>query len=51
MPIFKMEKNKLALIAEKKIKLEKDIQKLTEENLSIIRVFDIRSYFRCDIIY
>jgi predicted transport protein len=36
MPIFKIEKNKLDLISEKKIALEKDIQKITEENLSAV---------------
>lgn len=36
MAIFKIEKNKLVSISEKKINLEKDIQKLTEENLEII---------------
>ena len=33
MALFKIEKNKLISISEKKIDLEKDIQKLTEENL------------------
>ncbi|MFA5925626.1 MAG: DUF5655 domain-containing protein [Parcubacteria group bacterium] len=36
MPIFKIEKNKLAPINEKKIDLEKDIQKITEENLETV---------------
>ena len=36
MPIFKIEKTKLASIKEKKIDLEKDIQKITEENLETI---------------
>ena len=33
MPIFKIEKNKLNPISEKKIDLERDVQKITEENL------------------
>ncbi len=36
MAIFKIEKNKLISIPEKKIDLEKDIQKLTEENLEAV---------------
>lgn len=36
MAIFKIEKNKLISIPEKKIDLEKDIQKLTEENLGTV---------------
>lgn len=36
MPIFKIEKSKLSPIKEKKIDLEKDIQKITEENLETI---------------
>lgn len=36
MAIFKIEKNKLISISEKKIGLEKDIQKLAEENLETI---------------
>jgi len=36
MSIFKVEKGKLVPISEKKIKLEKDIQKLTEENLETV---------------
>ena len=36
MSIFKIEKNKLIFIPEKKVDLEKDIQKLTEENLDDI---------------
>ena len=36
MAIYKIEKNKLISIPEKKISLEKDIQKLTEENLETV---------------
>lgn len=36
MPIFKNTKGKLSSIKEKSIKLEKDIQKLTEDNLALI---------------
>ncbi|MBP7846085.1 MAG: hypothetical protein KA007_01470 [Candidatus Pacebacteria bacterium] len=36
MALFKIEKNNLISISEKKIDLEKDIQKLTEENLETI---------------
>ena len=36
MAIFKIEKSKLISIPEKKISLEKDIQKLTEENLETV---------------
>ena len=36
MSIFKIEKNKLVSISEKKIDLEKDIQKLVEENLETV---------------
>lgn len=36
MPIFKQEKNKLVAIKEQKIDLEKDLQKLTEENIGEI---------------
>lgn len=36
MPIFKIDKSKLKSIKEKKVDLEKSIQKLTEENLEII---------------
>ncbi len=40
MPIFKQEKNKLSLIKEVKIDLEKDLQKITEENLE--EIFGLR---------
>jgi len=40
MPIFKIEKSKLKPINEKKIDLEKDIQKITEENIETI--FDLK---------
>lgn len=40
MPIFKIEKSKLKPISEKKIDLEKDIQKITEENIETI--FDLK---------
>lgn len=36
MPIFKIKNNKLTLIKEKKIDLEKDIQKITQANLETI---------------
>ena len=36
MPIYKIKNDKLVSIKEKKILLEKDIQKLTEDNLDII---------------
>lgn len=36
MPIFKMNNSKLVPIAEKKIDLERDIQKLTEQNLEAV---------------
>lgn len=36
MAIFKIEKDRLISVPEKKIRLEKDIQKLTEENLEIV---------------
>ena len=36
MPIFEIKKNKLGLIKEKKISLEKDLQKITEDNLETI---------------
>jgi|SRR3989344_6264342 len=36
MPIFKIEEGKLTPVSEKKISLEKNIQKLTEENLETI---------------
>lgn len=36
MPIFKINQNKLETISEKKIDLERDIQKLTEENLEAV---------------
>lgn len=36
MAVFKIEKSKLVTIPEKKISLEKDIQKLAEENLEIV---------------
>jgi len=36
MPIFKIQKEKLTPISEKKIDLEKDIQNLTEQNLEAI---------------
>jgi predicted transport protein len=36
MAIFKIEKNKLSPVKEKKINLEKEIQKITEENLETI---------------
>jgi len=46
MPIFKIEKNKLNLINEKKIDLEKDIQKKTEDNLeAVLGLKIIRSEF------
>jgi predicted transport protein len=36
MPLYKKQNSKLSLIKEKKIDLEKDIQKLTEENLDTV---------------
>ena len=36
MPIFKIANNKLTRVQEEKFKLEKDLQKITEENLSEI---------------
>lgn len=36
MPIFNIQNSKLSLIKEKEIKLERDIQRLTEENLALI---------------
>ena len=45
MSLFKIEKNKLKGINEKKISLEKDIQKLTEENLETVLGLEfVKSY-------
>jgi predicted transport protein len=43
MPMFSSQKSKLSLITEIPIKLEKDLQKLTEENLSTIFALDFIS--------
>lgn len=43
MPIFKINKSSLSLIKEVEIRLEKDLQRLTEDNLKVIFNFDFIS--------
>ena len=49
MPIFKINKEKLEQVKEKAISLEKDLQKLTEDNLEIVfRLTFVKSEFTLD---